>query len=449
MPSPDPGSDLTENPKPLGLWTAIALVTGNMIGSGIFLLPSSLARFGGISLVGWCVSAVGAVLIALMFAGLSRRVAGSGGPYVYTRAAFGDLSGFLIGWGYWISLMAGNAAIAIAFVGYLSVFFPALDREPALATATALGVIWLLVAVNCLGLRAAGRVQLVTTVLKLVPLLAVGSVGLWFIEPAHFEPWNLSGTSDFSAITATSALTFWAFMGMECANIPAEEVADPERTIPRAAMGGTLLAALVYIPGTVAVLGLVDPALLARSAAPYADAAQVLWGNAAYYVVGAGAVVACFGALNGWTLCLGQIPLAAARDGLFPTSFGRLSRFGTPALGICVSSLIVTALVLMNFSQGLVDQFTFVVLLATLAALLPYLVCALAHIVLTVRKREPGAARALGVVVAGGAALFAAWAIVGTGAGTVLWGAVLVLAGVPVYVWLRRRPRSVAGVRAR
>jgi APA family basic amino acid/polyamine antiporter len=413
-----------------------------MIGSGIFLLPSSLARYGAISLVGWLVSACGALLIALVFAGLARRVAGSGGPYVYTRAAFGNLPGFLIGWGYWISMIAGNAAIAIALVGYLSVFAPALGEQPMLATATALGVIWLLVLVNCLGLREAGRVQLATTVLKLIPLLAIGAVGPWFIEPAHFEPWNRSGGSGFAAITATAALTFWAFMGMECANIPAEDVADAQRTVPRAAIGGTLLAALVYIPGTVAVLGLLEPALLAQSPAPYADAARVLWGDAGYYVIGAGAAIACFGALNGWTLCLGQIPMAAARDGLFPGSFGRITRFGTPALGICLSSLIVTALILMNYSQGLVDQFTFVVLLATLAALLPYLVCALARIVLSFRDRDAPSAGALDIAVAAGGALFAGWAIVGTGAGAVLWGTALLLAGMPVYVWLRSRRRG-------
>lgn len=415
-----------------------------MIGSGIFLLPSSLARYGAISLVGWLVSACGAVLIALVFAGLARRVAGSGGPYVYTRAAFGDLPAFLIGWGYWISMIAGNAAIAIALIGYLSVFLPALAREPAVATAAALGAIWLLVLVNCLGVREAGRLQLATTVLKLIPLLAIGSVGLWFIEPGYFQPWNRSGLSTFPAITATAALTFWAFMGMECANIPAEEVADPERTVPRAAIGGTLLAALVYIPGTVAVFGLVEPVLLAQSAAPYADAARALWGDTGYYLIGAGAAIACFGALNGWTLCLGQIPMAAARDGLFPASFGRIARFGTPALGICLSSLIVSALVLMNYSRGLVDQFTFVVLLATLAALLPYFVCALARIVLALRFERPGdhvtpSAGTLDVIVAAGGALFAGWAIVGTGLVTVLWGTALLAAGLPVYLWLRRR----------
>ncbi len=421
----------------LGLWTATALVTGNMIGSGIFLLPASLAGYGGISLYGWSFSTAGALTVALVFAGLSRQVRGSGGPYAYTRAAFGDLPAFLVGWGYWISMIAGNAAIAIALVGYLAPFFPELASEPLAATVTALGMIWLLVAVNVSGIREAGRVQLVTTVLKLMPLVAVGLFGVVLLEPAHFEPWNMSGESDFAAITATAALTFWAFMGMECANIPAEDVREPEKTIPRAAVAGTLIAAAVYIPSTIGVMGVIAPADLASSTAPYADAAGVIFGSWAYFAVAAGAVIACFGALNGWTLCLGQIPMAAARDALFPEVFGRLSKRGTPATGIVLSSLLVSLLVLMNYSAGLVEQFTFVILLATLSALLPYLLCALARITLALRGGSRTALSRLDLMVAGIAVVFSAWAIVGTGVEAIGWGGLLLLLGLPVFGWMR------------
>jgi APA family basic amino acid/polyamine antiporter len=417
---------------------ATALVTGNMIGSGIFLLPSSLAGFGGISLAGWLLSAAGALTVALVFAGLSRQVSGSGGPYTYTRAAFGDLPGFLVGWGYWISMVAGNAAIATALVGYLTVFFPVLDAEPMFATGVALAAIWLLVLINVLGVKEAGRIQVLTTILKLLPLIGIGLVGVFFIETAHFEPWNLSGQSNLSAITATAALTFWAFMGMECANIPADEVQNAEKTVPRAAVGGTLLAACVYIPSTISVMGLIPPEALALSSAPYADAARLLFNDWAYYLVGAGAVIACFGALNGWTLCVGQLPMAAARDRLFPASFGRVSRFDTPALGIVISSILVSALVLMNYSEGLVDQFTFVILLATLTALLPYLMCALARIALAVRDRDAQQLTGLDFTVAVMAAAFSTWAIIGTGMETIAWGSVLLIVGLPVFFWIRR-----------
>lgn len=425
--------------KPLGLWSATALVTGNMIGSGVFLLPSSLAGFGGISLVGWLWSATGAMMLALVFAGLARQVAGSGGPYVYTRAAFGDLPGFLVAWGYWVSMLAGNAAIATALVGYLSAFVPALDTHPHLATGTALLVIWVVVAINVRGVRAAGRFQVITTVLKLLPLVALGLLAPFVIDTAQFEPWNRSGQSDLSAITATAALTLWAFVGMESANIPASEVERPETTVPRAAVIGTLLAAVVYIPSTVSVMGIVSPGDLAHASAPFADAARTVWGDWAYFAVAGGAAISCLGALNGWTLCVGQIPLAAAQDRLFPRSFSRVTRFGTPAVGIVVSSVLVSALVLMNYSAGLVDQFTFVALLATVSALLPYLLCALARITLAWRERQSQPIGPFGFAVAGLATAFSAWAIAGTGATTVMWAAVLLVAGLPVFWWLRRR----------
>jgi len=428
---------IEDEDKPLGFWTATAMVTGNMIGSGIFLLPTSLAVFGGISVVGWVVSACGSICIALVFAGLARQVRGSGGPYLYTRAGFGDLPGFLVAWGYWISIIATNAAIAIALVSYLSVFWPELTSQPILSSATTLLIVWLLVAVNVRGIKQAGRLQLATTILKILPLLAIAMFGLFALNPDHFTPLNLSEQSNFGALTATAALTMWAFLGMESANIPAGEVKNAEHNVSRAAIAGTLLAAAVYIPGTVAVMGLIAPEQLALSNAPFADAAETLWGRTGYQLIGIGAIVSCFGALNGWTLCSGQIPMAAANDGLFPKIFAERSRFGTPAKGIIISSLLVTALVLMNASESLVDQFTFVILLATLAALLPYLICATARIVISLRSQQPLSFIEKTVAVI--AALFAFWAIIGTGSETIIWGLLLLLAGMPVYVLIVKR----------
>ncbi len=412
-------------------------MTGNIIGSGIFLLPSALARYGGISLIGWLVSATGAMAIALVFAGLARQVSGSGGPYTYTRKAFGDLTGYLVAWGYWLSIVAGNAAIAIALTGYLSAFFPQINEEPLLAVMTALGFIWLLTALNIRGLKLAGELQFITTTLKILPLIAVGVVGLAYFDPTHFEPFNLSGESKADAITATAALTLWAFLGMECANIPAGEIENAEKTVPRAAIAGTLLAALIYIPSTLGLMGLIEPSALAKSSAPFADAAGLLFGDWGYYLIAGGAAVSCFGALNGWTLCMGQIPLAAARDGLFLPVFGRLSRFNTPTAGLILSSMLVTALVIMNYNKSLVDQFTFVILLATMSALLPYALCALARIVIARRTKQFGELTLWDITVALFAALFSVWAILGTGSEVVLLGGLALVLGLPLYFLLR------------
>ena len=430
----------TGKKKALGFWSATSMVAGNMIGSGIFLLPAALATFGGISIIGWIFSAVGSIFLALVFAGLARQIRGSGGPYLYTQAGFGDAPGFLVAWGYWISIIATNAAIAIALVSYLSAFWPTIASQNLLSTVVTLVFVWSLVIVNVRGVRLAGRVQLGTTILKILPLIAVGAFGLFSLDPSNFQPFNLSNQSNFSALTATASLTMWAFLGMESANIPAAEVENATSTVPRAAVAGTCIAALVYIPGTVAVMGLISPDQLAQSNAPFAEAAASLWGPWGYNLIGLGAIVSCFGALNGWTLCLGQIPMAAAKDKLFPRVFAKQSKFGTPAKGLIISSILVSFLVLMNASESLVNQFTFVILLATLAALLPYLLCALARIFIAVRLQQSLSISESSVCIL--AAIFSTWAITGTGLETIFWGSILFITGLPIYFWIIRRSRD-------
>jgi basic amino acid/polyamine antiporter, APA family len=429
---------IMKNNKPLGFWTATSLVTGNMIGSGIYLLPASLAAYGGISIYGWLFSALGSLALAFVFASLARRIRGSGGPYIYTRSVFGDLPGFTVAWGYWISIIATNAAVAVALVSYLSVFFPVLKQQGAVTAAAALFFIWLLVAINIRGMKHGGRVQLSTTILKVLPLLGIAVVGLFYLEPAHFTPWNLSSDSDFSAVSATAIMTMWAFLGLESANNPADEVENPSKNVPRAAVLGTLIAAAVYIPSTVAVMGLISPEKLAVSSAPFAEAAALLWGDWGYYLVGLGAVISCFGTLNGWTLCIGQIPMAAAKDKLFPKFFAERNHKGSPAKGIIISSLLVSALVLMNYQAQLVAQFTFIILLATLATLLPYLLCSIAQLVLYFRLKATHPPSAYKVFITIYAVLFSIWMIFHSGTETIVWGLVLLLAGLPVYLLQKR-----------
>ena len=417
--------------RKLGMWMVTALVVGNMIGSGIFLLPAALGSFGGISLIGWIVSAAGATLLALVFSRLSRLVKKSGGPYVYTREAFGDFPGFLVAWGYWISIWTTNAAIAVAFVSYMTLFWEALGDNAVLSVGLGLATIWVLTWVNVLGVHTAGVVQLVTTVLKVLPLLAIAFFGLFYVDVSNFQPFNASGQSPFAAVTATVALTVWAFLGLESGTTPAEHVHEPEKTIPRATIIGTLGTAVIYILGTVAVMGTIAPADLAGSNAPYAEAARVMWGSWAGYAVGVGAVVSCFGALNGWLLLQGQIPLAAARDGLFPKVFGRISKYDTPAHGLVFSSVLASVLLMMNYSKSLIEQFTFIILLATLNTLVPYLFCSLAELML---RRKLSYASVVSLL----AFAFSLWAIAGAGQEIVYWGFLLLMLGVPVYVWIHR-----------
>lgn len=437
-------------PKPplkrnLGLWMLTALVVGNMIGSGVFLLPASLAALGSVSIFGWALTGVGAILLALVFANLGRSMPRTGGPYAYARSAFGDFVGFQTAWGYWIAVWAGNAAIAVAFVGYLGYFFPGVVANGLSAALAAIAAIWLLTLVNIAGVREGGQVQLVTTILKFVPLAVIGLVGIFFIKGSNFGAFAPTGV--FPGITSAAALTLWAFIGLESATVPAEEVKDPERNIPRATIIGTLLATGVYVLATVAIMGIIPNADLAKSTSPFADAAQAIfgsWGGSAIALV---AMISAFGALNGWILLQGRVPLAAAEDGLFPKAFAKVhGKRGTPVFGLVVSSILVTGLMLMNYNQGLVAQFSFVILLATLTTLVPYAYSAAAQAVLWIREPErfSGRSFARDTIVASLAFAYSVWAIIGSGTDVIAKGFILLTLGIPVYVFLKWRQAVTA-----
>ncbi len=420
-------------PRPLGLWSAIALVAGNMIGSGVFLLPASLARYGALSLYGWAITLGGALLLALTFARLAGRGAHAGGPYAYAREAFGDTAGFVIAWSYWISIWCANAAIAVAFAGSLGSLFPGLVATPLRGAALALGALWLCAGINLAGVREAGRIQIVTTVLKLLPLLVFGGIAIWLIEPAHLQPSTVvadDGTplSMAATVHATVALTLWAFLGLEAATIPSGAIHDAERTIPRATLIGTLLAGVATILACTAVLGLLPADIAATSTAPMADAAGALWGPRAAMGIAVVAAISCFGALNGWVLLSAQLPMAAARDGLFPRAFASLDGNGTPRVGVLASTALASLLVVANYTDSLVKVFTFSILLSTAATLLPYVFSSAAWLKLGGRGR----------IVAALALLYSLYALIGAGHEALLWGAVLVIAGLPLrWLWNR------------
>jgi len=423
--------------RPLGLSMCVALVMGNMIGSGVFMVPAALAPFGYLGIYGWLLTTAGAMVLALLFARLAAMMPRVGGPYAYARAAFGDFIGFQAGWGYWLSIWAGNAAIALALVGYLGVFIPALTQSSLATASAAIAVVWLVTAVNMIGVRGAGWVQVVTTVLKLVPLVAIGFVGIFFIDGAGFTPEPAERSSPLSAVMAAGAVTLWAFLGLESATIPAESVARPARTIPRATIIGVLGAAVVYISGSVAVMGLVPPGQLAVSSAPFADAAGILIGGGGRELIAIGAVIATLGALNGWTLLAGQMPYALARDALLPRLFTRKSAGDVPRAGILFSSAMVTALLLLTAEETLAETFTFIALLATLACLVPYVFCAFAEVLIT--RRQGRRVQPASVVLGTLGFVYVLWAIAGSGARTVFLGFLMITAGIPFYIWAELR----------
>ena len=451
----------------LGFWMCTALVVGNMIGSGIFLLPASIAPYGMNSVVAWLVTAAGAMFIAVVYAALARAFPTSCGPYDYTRIAFGELAGFIVAWGYWISIWVGNAAIATGAVSYLSDLFPVIGTQPTFAFIT-IGVIWVLTGVNVWGTRAAGSVQMVTTVLKVLPLLAIAGLGLFLLfthsqamQPALHAPTHFS----VSAVTAAATLTLFALLGLESATVPAGKIENPETTIPRVTLLGTFLTAALYVLSCTSVLLLIPSATLAQSHAPFADVARMFWGEGAAKSLALFAAISGFGALNGWILLQGELPFHMAKQRMFPQLFARESSRRTPAVSICIGSVLVTILIGMNSSKSMVDVFSFVILLSTAATLVMYLLCALAVLKLLRTGELPASSPRLKwlAFVAIVSTIYALWAIAGAGISVdatvcgkqlICWAPwmsnpailciVLLGSGVPVFYLMRWRRRLAA-----
>jgi APA family basic amino acid/polyamine antiporter len=425
--------------KTLGIAACTAIVVGNMVGSGFYLSPSAMAPYGQLAILAWIVMGAGAICLGLVFAKLARIAPATGGPYAYTRLGYGDFMGFLIGWGYWISIWASLPVIAIAFSGAVTSMFPALHTRPMVVGLT-IGAMWAVVLVNLRGVGFAGLFAEVTTYAKLIPFGAIAIVGLFWVDGANLTEFNPSGQPLLSSAAALAPLTMFAFMGMESATVPAGDVKDPVRTISRATILGISIAATLYVLGTIVVLGVVPREQLVGSTAPFSDAARLMWGDWAAIGVSLAVILSSIGALNGWTLLMGQVPMAAAQDGLFPPVFGKLSARGVPAIGIIVSAALATALVLVQASAGagFAKAYEMIVGLCTMAAVVPYAFCALATGLVAQKVAGSGPMPRLGAIEVV-AFLFAMFTLYGCGAEPVLYGLLLLLAGIPVYVWQRRR----------
>jgi APA family basic amino acid/polyamine antiporter len=437
--------------RQMGFWMCLALVVGNVVGSGVYLLPASLAPYGLNSIFGWLITSGGAVALAAVFARLARLFPKAGGPYVYARVAFGDQIGFLTAWGYWIGAWVGNAAIAIATVAYLAELIPWIKHTTGAPALASCAIIWILTYVNWRGARQAGGLQIITTVLKLVPLIAIIALGLWLVMKGdtsiiQAEPTEFS----WPAINASAILTLWAFLGLESATVPASNVENPERNIPLATFWGTLAAAIVYILTCSIVVLLLPDAQLANSSAPLADVIRMFWGNGLASTLALFAFFSGFGALNGWILLQAEMPRVLAKEGVFPEVFARESRHGTPGASLVITSLLLTTLVLMNYSRSMIQVFTFIILIATSTYLVMYLCCAVAALKLCWDGLLGSAGRRLSpfLLLATLASMYSLWTLFGAGAEEFWWSVALFAAGLPVY-WLMPRLRTGIPPRAR
>ena len=447
LPVPPPSVDLApsapDTARRFGLPTASALVVGSVIGTGVFALPSALAG-------------VRADLAGRLRARHDRL--DRAGPHLQGAHRTDDivrravrlrpgrlrrLRRFLNAWSYWITAWAGNAAIVVAWVGYVEVFWNT-GHARRWSIVIALAGLWLPAAVNLAGLRSIAWFQILTTVIKFIPLLFIATVGLLFVKSANFGAFNASGGSSLSAISAAAAIALFSYLGIETASVAAGRVRDPERNVGRATVLGTLACAFVYILGTVAVFGTVAHARLVGSSAPFTDSANAIFGGVwAGKTVAVAAIVSGIGALVGWTLIVAEMPQAAARDNLFPEQFARESRAGVPAFGIIVSTALASVLTVVSYTSF--DKvFTTIVLLSVLTSVIPYLFSAAAQLAWLATSRRTVDARHMvrDVVISGVALVFSFWTLAGSGYQAVYYGTFCVFLGVPVYVWMRRARKS-------
>lgn len=413
----------------LGFWMCVALVMGNMIGSGVFLLPASLAPFGWNGVVGWALTIAGALALALVLARLTLAYPDAGGPVGFVKQAFGRTPSFLIGFSYWVAIWTANVTIAVAAISYLGVFVPFLSRYSAIST---VALIWVVTAINLRGTRTAGRFQVVTLIIKLVPLVAVTAIIALVLGRqgmAAITPFPATGLS-LSAVSGSAILTLWALTGFESASVAADKVSDPARTIPHSTMVGTLATGALYLIVCSGIALMLPASAVANSDAPFAVFVEAYWAREPALLVALFAAVSAIGALNGWCLMQGELPAAMARRGLFPPWLAGETATGTPARALIVSSLLASCFVIINSSKSTGDMFTFMATVSTSATLWLYLACSAAA--LRLKIAIPIAALGL---------CYALWTLWGAGLDISAMTLGLMAAGLPLYWWtIRSRP---------
>jgi basic amino acid/polyamine antiporter, APA family len=429
--------------RALGVTSATGLVIGSIVGTGVFTMPAVMAGAGTSSLATLAVIAIGAMLLAILFGQLTKRVPNSdGGLYAYARHEFGDFAGYLTGWCYWIQAWAGNAAIVSAWVLYVDVLFGLSHPSAMTNWGIALLGLWVPAAVNLAGVRNMAWFQNLTVVLKFLPLLFVGVVGWFFVSKANFGPFNASGGSLYSAIGIAAGVALFSFIGVEVAAITAKRVNNPRRNVGLASVAGTAACAILYVLVTAAVMGLVPHHVLVNNTAPFVPAFETIFTHGAWAgkLVAALAVVSGIGALNGWTLVTAEVSRAPASDGLFPRPFAWTDRRDNAWFGIVAAALLPSLLMLWAYTTktGL-TVFTYLVDLTVVTVAIPYLISACAQLTYLVskRRRVQGWLLARDLTITGAAVLFSMWVTFAAGFAAVYQAMVIVLAGIVIYAFLK------------
>ena len=423
-----------EDRHKLGWGLAALVVAGNMIGSGVYLLPATLAPVGSSSVVGWLVAGVGAVTLALVFAALGRLQPDADGLSGFAERGLGRFFGFQTALAFWTACLVGNVAIAVAATGYLGFFFPVL-KEPVAATFCNLGLIWLTTGAYILGARTASRFAALALAIGLVPIVIAVAAGVMaFSGETFIASWSPSGNSLAESVPASLAVIFWAFLGVESAAVLSARVRNPARDVGRASIVGVLLASLVYVAASVAVFGVIPAGVLAESSSPYADLTARVFGASIGAAVAAAAVVKAVGTLSGWVMLGGETARAAARHGYLPSGFGAGDH--TPIANPLLGGAIMSVVAVISGQPTLGGQFGMLIGVTSVLSLVVYGLCSASLFRLARWTRARGVA-ALGL-------LFTSAAVVAAAPGYVLPTAIFFL--VTTGVWFAFMRKSAAPV---
>lgn len=437
---------MSEPGRKMSLTQATMLVAGNMIGTGVFLLPVNLAQVGGIAIFGWVIATVGVAALGLCFAKLGQLDPQPGGPYAYARDFLGPYAGFQTNYVYWFGNWIGNIAIAVAAVGYLTELVPGISG-PVAGVITTGCLIWLLTFANILGPRVVGALEAWTMSLAIIPILAIALLGwFWFDSEKFMSGWNVSGGSDMHAVSRAASMALWAYMGIESATVSAGVIENPKRNVPLATLMGLAAAAVIYVLSSTVIMGLMTNEELRTAHAPFAAAARMAVGEWGAIIIAICAVLKSVGSLGGWMLLVGQSGKAAADDGMFPQVFARTNRNGVPGLGLIIISALMTVVLFATMSPTLAEQFNHIVDLAVILIIVPYIYSAVAVVKVV---HDHGAEHTnffnykwLALV----AVIYCLWAMWGGDPETVVYAMVALLASVPLYPFFMR---SMAEAKAR
>jgi APA family basic amino acid/polyamine antiporter len=357
------------------------------------------------------------------------------------QAGLGDFAGFLIAWTYWVACIAAVSGIAIAFVGYLGVLIPAVTASSIASLLVALILVWIVIAINVKSISDSGTFQVITTVLKIVPLLLIVGLGVVNMDTANLPPLNPTEMHPIALLAVVTTIVMWSFIGIETATVPADNIANPETTVPRILIAALFTVLTIYLLVSIAIALLVPAHELENSAAPFALAATKVMGPVGGAIVTIGALISTLGSLNANTLTAGQVPVAAAKDGLLPARFLTLSTSGTPIFSFLVAGVFISFLLILNYSKGLVAAFTFMAMLSTLSTLMAYAFCAIAEFYF-LKGDTKSRSRTRAIILAVAAFLYSFFAIWGAGAEIVFYSFLLILLGMPFYALVRKGPEN-------